>query len=550
MSRSTKITSLLVLLVVLCVSLRPAVKVNALSGNDFNAGRIIDDSIFYTGGDLSAAQIQSFLETKVPVCDTSGIQPYAGTTRAAYGASRSNPAPFTCLRDYTNTYDARIANEFCQAIPAGLKSASQIIYEVSVSCGVSARALIVLLEKEQGLVTDDWPWTVQYRSATGYGCPDTAPCDTQYYGFYNQVYNAARQFRNYAANPQYFRYKPFQNNTILYNPNTACGSSTVYVESKATAALYNYTPYQPNAAALANLNGIGDSCSAYGNRNFWRLFNNWFGTTLSGTDGLQAFTIAHPTGSIVRGLTGGSVYKIIDGYRVKIPSYTAFQSWGYDDSSIKIMNRGDEALPIHEQVLGYRSGIVVREAGDVKINTIECTTQFFSSCQKRHIASYPVFLGLGYDVSKDVLQYPSGELQSMTIGTPIITDTQHPEGTLVQDRTSNKVYVIKAQKLYHIPSFEVFTINRFNIKNIRPMTNFEFGSMLRTADPFVYDSNILVRTTNAPAIYSIGENGWGTVYKRHIETYSTFLQLGYKDNEVTVMDADVLTSILTIDPIH
>ena len=25
----------------------------------------------------------------------------------------------------------------------------------------------------------------------GYGCPDTAACDAQYYGFFNQVYSAA-----------------------------------------------------------------------------------------------------------------------------------------------------------------------------------------------------------------------------------------------------------------------------------------------------------------------------------------------------------------------
>jgi hypothetical protein len=53
----------------------------------------------------------------------------------------------------------------------------------------------------------------------------------------------------------------------------------VNIQTQATAGLYNYTPYQPNSAALANLSGTGDSCSAYGNRNFWRYFNDWFGST-------------------------------------------------------------------------------------------------------------------------------------------------------------------------------------------------------------------------------------------------------------------------------
>jgi hypothetical protein len=51
----------------------------------------------------------------------------------------------------------------------------------------------------------------------------------------------------------------------------------VRIRNQATANLYNYTPYQPNEAALASLYGDGDECSAFGNRNFWRIFTDWFG---------------------------------------------------------------------------------------------------------------------------------------------------------------------------------------------------------------------------------------------------------------------------------
>lgn len=67
---------------------------------------------------------------------------------------------------------------------------------------------------------------------------------------------------------------------IRWSPNGACGGDNVNIVNRATAALYSYTPYQPNQAALNNLYGTGDGCSAYGNRNFWRDFNNWFGSTL------------------------------------------------------------------------------------------------------------------------------------------------------------------------------------------------------------------------------------------------------------------------------
>jgi hypothetical protein len=51
----------------------------------------------------------------------------------------------------------------------------------------------------------------------------------------------------------------------------------VFIENQATAGLYNYTPYTPNDAALNNMYGTGDACSSYGNRNFWRIYTDWFG---------------------------------------------------------------------------------------------------------------------------------------------------------------------------------------------------------------------------------------------------------------------------------
>lgn len=253
---------------------------NALSGSDWQAGRIIDDAVFFNPNTMDPASIQGFLNSKVPSCDTYGAQAYGGTTRSAYGASKGYPAPYTCLRNYSQDTPSKVAEAgLCEQYIGGTKSSAQIIYDVSLSCGINPKVLIILLEKEQSLITDDWPWSIQYRSATGYGCPDTAPCDSEYYGFFNQVYNAARQFKRYQRDSSLFSYRSSRINYIQYNPNAACGGANVYVQNQATAGLYNYTPYQPNPSALANLYGTGDGCGAYGNRNFWRLFNDWFGST-------------------------------------------------------------------------------------------------------------------------------------------------------------------------------------------------------------------------------------------------------------------------------
>jgi len=259
-------------------------QVGAASAGDWRAGNIIDDSLFYNGNDMSAGDIQAFLNSKVPVCDTWGTKTseFGGGTRAQYGASQGYPAPYTCLKDYSQSIPGYSADAYCGAIGAGAKSAAQIIKDVSQACGIGSRVLLVLLQKEQSLITDEWPWSNQYQKATGFACPDTAPCDSQYAGYFNQVYRAARQYKVYRANPNNYGYKARQNNTVRFNPNIGCGSSNVYIENDATAGLYIYTPYQPNQAALNNLYGSGDGCSAYGNRNFWRMYTDWFGSTRGG----------------------------------------------------------------------------------------------------------------------------------------------------------------------------------------------------------------------------------------------------------------------------
>jgi uncharacterized protein with LGFP repeats len=234
---------------------------SAANGSDFRPGMIISDAVFYDGNAMSAGEVQSFLNSKVARCSGANGQP--------------------CLKDYRqNTQATPLSSNRCYAMPARTNaSAADIIAAVGAACSISPKVLLVLLEKEQGLVTSSAPTSRMYRSATGYGCPDTAACDSTYYGFFNQVYNAAKQFRSYRANPASWRYQAGRVNQIQWHPNAACGSSSVYIENQATAGLYIYTPYQPNAAALANMYGIGNSCSAYGNRNFWRLFTDWFGRT-------------------------------------------------------------------------------------------------------------------------------------------------------------------------------------------------------------------------------------------------------------------------------
>ena len=75
-------------------------KAQALSGVEFDPGRIIDNGVFENKNAMGIDQIQEFLNSKVPTCDNWGTQPYNGTTRRAYSESRGVTFPLTCLKDY------------------------------------------------------------------------------------------------------------------------------------------------------------------------------------------------------------------------------------------------------------------------------------------------------------------------------------------------------------------------------------------------------------------------------------------------------------------
>jgi hypothetical protein len=307
-------------------------RASALSGSQFTAGRIMDDAVFFSTNTMTPSDIQAFLNAKVPTCDTNGTLPHGGTSRAAYGTSVGNPPPYTCLKDYAQAIPNTAADTYCPGgIGGGTKSAALIIYEVGQACNVNPKVLLVLLEKEQGLVTDDWPWPIEYRSATGYGCPDSAPCDTGYYGFFNQVYNAAHQFQRYAQQPQLFNYRGGTVGYIQYNPNAGCGGTNIGIVSQATAGLYNYTPYQPNQAALNNLYGTGDSCSSYGNRNFWRMYTDWFGssqTTVPFAYSLESKQVyadaarTQPFNNTATTVPGGTVYVTVRAQNMGLNTWT------------------------------------------------------------------------------------------------------------------------------------------------------------------------------------------------------------------------------------
>jgi len=286
-------TVLFMLVFVMSSSLVSPSIANAADTSQFSAENIISDNIFTNSSSMSVDEIQRFLNSKVPNCDTMGTKrsELGGGTRAQYLASKGISVPITCLKDFYEN-PATKENNYGKAIPAGAISAAQIVSNYAKQFNINPQVLLVTFQKENGLVTDEWPTPKQFTQALGFGCPDVvvspgAPaCDPAYSSFSSQVYQAARYFRGYMDNQYCNRnwcttYLVGNNNIKWQDPRVGpnCGTSVVNIRNKATSALYSYTPYRPNQAALNAGYGTGDGCSAYGNRNFYLYFSDWFGAT-------------------------------------------------------------------------------------------------------------------------------------------------------------------------------------------------------------------------------------------------------------------------------
>ena len=229
----------------------------------FDPGNIIPDGIFYDTAAMSDVQIRDFI-------DAQGI----GCT-----------GPY-CLKNLRVTTQDQPADQYCSAYAGAVnEDAAAVLGKVSRACGVNPQVMLVTLQKESGLLGRTDPTASTYDAAWGWHCPDTGPggsanCDPAHAGFFNQAYGMAKQWSRYRVDPFNYNYRAGQTVDILRNVvESGCGSAPVTIANTATASLYNYTPYQPSAAALASYPGTGDACSAYGNRNFFFLFGKYFGDT-------------------------------------------------------------------------------------------------------------------------------------------------------------------------------------------------------------------------------------------------------------------------------
>lgn len=256
----------------------PATTTTALTPvTSFTPGFIIADENFYIKDAMTEAQIQDFLNERIGMCQSDDC----------LNVLRVD------MPNYPSVTSTTTGNLICSSVTGGTGlRAATVIYRVQQSCGLSAKVILVTLQKEQGLVTSRNPSNYALSYAMGWACPDSTGCVDPNSQFNYQVYRGARQLVTYKLAE--FARQPGVHN-IQFSPTTSCGFTAVNVRNYATAALYNYTPYQPTAAALAAWPAAAtpfSPCNAYGNRNFWFYYNQWFGnpTVVGSAPPVQDYT--------------------------------------------------------------------------------------------------------------------------------------------------------------------------------------------------------------------------------------------------------------------
>ncbi len=215
----------------------PAPAEQATTGTAFDPGNIISDAVFYNTASMTVEQIRVFLRSEGEGC----VGSY-------------------CLKNLTLTTPDQPADRYCAAYQGGTnEDAATVISKFSTACGISPQVMLVTLQKESGLLSRTDTSAGTYNAAWGWHCPDTGPggsanCDPAYAGFFNQGYGMAKQWSRYRLDPDKYNYRAGQTVDILWNVvESGCGSAPVTIQNTATASLYIYTPYQPNAAVAGRL---------------------------------------------------------------------------------------------------------------------------------------------------------------------------------------------------------------------------------------------------------------------------------------------------------
>lgn len=137
----------------------------------------------------------------------------------------------------------------------GNKTAATLIVERSKAYTISPLYMLARIQGESSLVQSGT--SNNLSKATGCGCPDGSGCDAQYVGFGNQIECSAKKMRGYFIDLDAGR-TTIAGWKVGLTKNTS-DPCAVTPATKATAALYTYTPWVGAYALQCGRTTVGGS---------------------------------------------------------------------------------------------------------------------------------------------------------------------------------------------------------------------------------------------------------------------------------------------------
>jgi len=527
-----------VLVVAFAIVVTSTPSASAAPITDFKPGRIIDDDIFYNKSSMSVSDIQNFLDTLIPNCDVWGTQKsgYGNLTNAQYAQQIKGWAgpPYVCINKYyENPTTHETSYEKGGGAFAGGISAAQIIYNAAQTYNINPQVLLVMLKKESAgpLTADNWPLKSQYNYSMGYACPDSGPnnsanCNSNYAGLYNQVTLSAWQLNYYKEHPNNYRYRIGLNN-IQFSPDINCGTKQVYIENIATLSLYIYTPYTPNDASLATYPGTAP-CGAYGNRNFYAYFKEWF-------------SITSYNGKVIRSDAAGSgVYLIENGIKRAFNSVEAMYSHMYTwNNVITVSDSVVTTIPT-----GPTLGINIAAYTGKLIRSSATTSGVYlvDSTSKRPFDSAQAFNSYGYDWNK-IVTVSGTVMADIPDGTPLGVNLSSYNGKVIRsDIAGSGVYLIENGIKRAFNSVDALYSHMYTWNNVSTVPDSVITSIPTGPDLGIniaaYTGKLIKGGSTGSGVYLVDSTS-----KRPFDSAQAFNSYGYDWNKIVTVSDIVMTGI-------
>ncbi|EKD43175.1 MAG: hypothetical protein ACD_72C00418G0006 [uncultured bacterium] len=380
-----------------------------------------------------------------------------------------------------------------------MRTAAGIIYDSSQTNQVNPKYLLVTLQKEQSLITDDSPAQKQLDWATGYAvcdsCDRSDPKVAKHKGFAKQVDDAGGIMRWYYANKD--------TNSIIKKKGSllSIDNTEVTPQSWATAFLYTYTPH------------------LHGNKNFWRIWQTWFSQN-------------YPNGTLVKSSdttsTSTDVWMIQDGRKRKFKNMAV------------LISRADPKMVVsvaESELTNYESGpdislpnysILKTEDGKFYLLDYDTLRPFESEATVRQLGYYP----------DETIEVTSSDLLGYLSGPVITASSTAPIGVIYQiTDLNNKFYFLKDNNFYPIAEKNLISANYSNV----PVEKHKKADLSKF--PIVYAApeikdGLLLKDNDSNQVYVIEKDK-----KRLLADADTFSAMGYKKENVIPVDFKTLMTI-------